>query len=95
MNKNWLNVFGRLIFQNKENKYLFAERPYRTHDSVLYIDDTRGFAENVGRGKFSEMNMDEWIPITREEFNMIKRSYREILLIRQAIEINNQWKAIK
>jgi|ERR1700761_6446006 len=94
MNKFWLNSFGRLIFQNKANKNLFAERLYRNIDRVIFIDDTRGFCENAGEGKFSEFVQEEWIPITRDEFNMIKRTYREIGLIRQAIEINEQWKKL-
>ncbi len=94
MNIYWLDTFGRLLFQNKENKYLFAERKYRNIDKVIFIDDTRGFCENAGEGKFSDLIQDEWVKITRDEFNMIKRSYREIVLIKQAISINNQWKKI-
>jgi hypothetical protein len=94
MNKFWLNVFGKMIFQNKANKFLFAERSFRNIDRIIFIDDSRGFCENAGEGKFTEFNQDEWIPITREEFNMIKRSYREIEFIRQAILLNNQWKKI-
>ena len=94
MNKFWLNSFGRLLFQNKINKFLFAEKLHRNIDKVAFIDDSRGFCEKTGEGSFSDFIQDEWIPISRDEFNMIKTSYREIELIRQAIIINEHWKKI-
>lgn len=94
MNKYWLDSYGRILFQNKSNKYLFAERKFRNIDRIIFIDDSRGFCENAGEAKFSEFKQEDWIQVTREEFNMIKRSYREMVFIRQAIEMNKQWKKI-
>ena len=87
--KYWLNVYGKLAFQNKKNSFLYAERSYRNIDRIIFIDETNGYSENGGEGKFSEFNQEEWTPITQQEYDMIKRSYKEIPLIREAIRINN------
>ena len=91
---NWLDVYGLLVFQNKKNKFLFATRAYRNIDRVLFIDETRGLREYAGEGKYSEFNHDEWIPITKDEYEMIKFSYGEILVIRNAINLNKSLKKL-
>ena len=94
MKKFWLNDYGKLAFQNKVNKYLFAERSYRNIDKVIYIDETRGYSEYAGVGKFSEFKEEEWIPITPAEFKMVKHSYREIVIIKEIIKMNMELRKI-
>ena len=95
MKKFWLNDYGKLAFQNKENKYLFAERSYQNIDKIIYIDESRGYSENAGVGKFSEFKKEEWIPITKTEFNMVKHSYREIVIIKDIIKMSKDLKKTK
>jgi len=84
----WLDEYGQLAFQNKENPYKFAHRAYHWVDRVMFTDETRWMRESAGQGKFSEFNTNEWIPITKEEYAHIHRGFREVIAIRREIRIN-------
>jgi hypothetical protein len=94
LTKHCLNIYGLLVFQNRQNKHLFAERPYRNIDRIIFTDETRGLREYAGECKYSEFDKSEWILITEQEYKMIKYSYKELSIIREAISLNNSIKKL-
>ena len=94
MNIFWLNIYGKLIFQNKDDKYLFAERTSRHIDKIVLLDESHGYRNYVGECRFSEFKLSNWIPISKEEYKMIKTRYTEIIVIREVFKLNKQLKKI-
>ena len=86
--ENWLDQFGQLAFQNKYNPYMFAHRAYHWVDRIIFIDETSGSRLNVGQGLFSEFDIENWIPITKEEYSYIKKGFRQVIAIRRELKIN-------
>jgi hypothetical protein len=84
----WLDEYGQLGFQNKENPYKFAHRAYHWVDRVIFTDESNWSRTSAGQCKFSELNTDEWTPITKEEYTYIRRGFREVIAIRREIRIN-------
>ena len=83
----WLNKHGKLVFQHKTKRKLFAERSYYWVDRLHYIDESEGTRASVGEIKFSRFDSSEWIQITPEEFEPVKSFYYEVDQIRRDIKI--------
>ena len=69
-----LNEYGLLMFENKNNPEKTLKRAYRWVDRAL-ITINNEIIEDV---KFSEINLDEWIPIRKEEYESQKFAPIEI-----------------
>ena len=54
---NALNEFGKLVFRNKHDNFLFAERAYSWVDRVVLIDEGNKNCDRevVGDLKFSDL----------------------------------------
>jgi len=72
-----LNEFGLAVWRHKTNKNLFVQREYNWVDRVIVLDETetRNIVDDV---KFSTFDFSDWIPMTVEEFEKVKRNFKEI-----------------
>ena len=86
--ENWLNVNGLVIYQNKLNRKLFAERTYHWVDRIVIIDESQNERLFIGQCNLSQFDKDGWTVITKEEFRLIKSNYSEINQIRRDLKIN-------
>ena len=55
LRKSWLNSSGLLVFQNKSNRKLFAERTYHWIDRITLIDETNDERRYAGDIKNHEL----------------------------------------
>lgn len=84
MGNNELNEWGKLVWINKKNPYLFAERAYDWVDRITFIDescyDENGFLYRTHKGSitWAKFNPSEWIPLTKEQYDKSKKGYRDI-----------------
>ena len=69
----WLNEYGKLVFQHKTKRKLFAERSYHWVNRLHFIDESEGNRSHAGEMKFSEFDSSDWIQITPQEFESLKK----------------------
>jgi hypothetical protein len=72
-----LNEHGKLVFKHKTNKRLFLDRSYRWVDRLILLDETDG-RQVIDEFKYSTFDLSAWEPMTKEEFDSVKSSYKEI-----------------
>ena len=72
-----LTEHGLLVFKHKTNKRLFLERTYRWVDILTLLDETDG-RQIIDQFKYSTFDLSAWEPMTKEEFDSVKRCYKEI-----------------
>lgn len=73
-----LNEFGLAVWRHKTDKELFLERDYEWCDRVVTIREHDGRREIVDNVPFSDFDLSDWIPVTVEEFRLVKSNYKEI-----------------
>lgn len=82
----WLNDYGRVTLQSKNNENIFAHRDYSWVDRVVILDESTG-RKIIGQYSIQDIDLCEWIPITKEEDKYVKKTYREIKQIRRKLRI--------
>ena len=84
-NEYFTNEYGNLVFINKSNPYLFAERPYHWQDRVIFLDestvDSNGRRERTVKTskKFSDFykEMDDWYLMDPKIHKRCLKNYSE------------------
>lgn len=72
-----LDEFGRLAFRHIKNKNIFLHKPFRWINRGVVLDEKEG--RRVLEDKlFTSYNMEEWVPVTKEQDQNVKRTYMEI-----------------
>ena len=71
-----LDDFGRRVWKHRFSKNLFAEQAYSWVDRVIILDETQGRSV-VGEVMVNQLTND-WIPMTKEEFVLVERYYKDI-----------------
>lgn len=86
--QNWLDEYGRMVFQNKANPNIFAFRYYYWKDLVTFIDESNG-RKHIGQTHFQHIldKIENWIPITKQEDQLVKKTYKEIKQIRRYLKL--------
>jgi hypothetical protein len=72
-----LNEFGLRVWKHKTNKRLFLQQSYSWKDDLVLLDETEG-RQIVDSFKASTFDYSAWTPMSKEEFNTVKSSYKEI-----------------
>jgi hypothetical protein len=72
-----LNEYGLKVWKHKTNKRLFLFQSYRWKDSLTLLDETEN-RQVIDQYKASTYDYGAWEPMTQEEYNSIKRYYKEI-----------------
>ncbi len=72
-----LDDFGKLVFKHKINPNLFAERTYYWVDRIIVLDETGGRRRIIESTQYSIFNLSGWEPMTREEYDSVKKYYKE------------------
>lgn len=62
-----LNEYGHLMFLHKEIPNIVIDKAYSWCDSYIMIDENLGRL-SIGQGKFSEFCLDDWIPLSYEDY---------------------------
>lgn len=63
-----LNDFGKAIWRHKYCKHIVAERAYSWVDRVIIIDEYEDSRKCIDDIPFSNLNLDDWVPVTKEEY---------------------------
>ena len=72
-----LNKRGKLVFKHKTNPNLFAERVYEWVDRIIVLDETKD-RKVTKDTKYSTFDLSDWEPMTQDEYDSVKRKYKEI-----------------
>ncbi len=91
---NELSDNGLLVFKHKTNKRLFLQRTYRWKDQLDLIDEAEG-RQHIMSFPYSSIDVSAWEPVTKEEYEKVKRRYREIYdAVTPEEQISEMFKAV-
>lgn len=72
-----LDENGMAVWRHKTNQNLFVERTYEWCNRVIILDESEE-REVIDDLEFSTFDFSDWTPMTVEEYQRVKRKYKEI-----------------
>jgi hypothetical protein len=89
LEKHYLTEHGMVVYKHKTNKELFIQRSFHWKDSCSLIHEhyrkdstceTGGYEarQHIDSYRFSTYDFGAWELMTKEEFDSVKGSYKEI-----------------
>ena len=89
LEEHYLDKYGKVVFKHKTNKDHFIERAYYWKDRCIMLyehiqkDNTTIAGEYMARTlldsyQFSTYDFGAWEPMTKQEYDSVKRTYTEI-----------------
>jgi hypothetical protein len=73
-----LNEFGKRVWKHKVNRRLFLEQSYRWVKDVYVIEESEDCRRLVESYSLTTVDLSEWVPMSKQEFDTVKYYYREI-----------------
>jgi type IV secretory pathway VirB4 component len=73
-----LDEFGKRVWKHKTNKRMFLEQAYHWKKTMILLEEFEEERNVVMCLDIETTNLDSWVPMTKKEFESVKRCYKEI-----------------
>jgi hypothetical protein len=73
-----LNEFGKKVWKHKTNKRLFLEQSYSWKERLTLIEEFENERNVVMAFELNSFDFSAWTPMSKEEYDSVKSSYKEI-----------------
>jgi len=73
-----LDEFGKRVWKHKTNKRMFLEQTYHWKKTMVLIEEFEDERNIVMSLDIEKTDLSSWMPMTKKEFDSVKRNYKEI-----------------